>query len=195
MNWPFENNTATIVKHLTKRSLQSEKRRNIMVVISVILAAFLISFGGGLAVSLVQMQNNNIMDTYEAVFSNITEQDIETIKAQPEIERIGAYYLIGEEVSKQGFIGSFLYADGSMLYIGRQQMDLLEGKLPEHVNEIIVNKSWLTKYAPELKIGDIVSLETDNFQDKYIISGIMDNAMVEGSETYPFIISKETLIN
>ena len=46
MTWPFENNTNGIVKNLAKRNLKSEKRRNIMVIISVVLAAFLISLSG-----------------------------------------------------------------------------------------------------------------------------------------------------
>ena len=35
MTWPFENDTSAIVKKLAKRSLASEKRRNLMVVIAV----------------------------------------------------------------------------------------------------------------------------------------------------------------
>ena len=42
MTWPFENDTSAITKKLAKKSLQSEKRRNLMVVIAVALAAFLI---------------------------------------------------------------------------------------------------------------------------------------------------------
>lgn len=99
MLWPLENNTEAFVNRLAKRSLESEKRRNVMVMISVALAAFLISFAGGTAVSLVQMQNNQISDTYEAVYSNLTETDMETLKGQPGIERTGEYYLIGEEQS------------------------------------------------------------------------------------------------
>ena len=46
MTWPFENNTNGIVKNLAKRNLKSEKRRNIMVVVAVALAAFLLCFTG-----------------------------------------------------------------------------------------------------------------------------------------------------
>ena len=46
MTWPFENNTNGIVKNLAKRNLKSEKRRNVMVIIAVALAAFLICFTG-----------------------------------------------------------------------------------------------------------------------------------------------------
>ena len=42
MTWPFENDTSAITKKLAKKSLQSEKRRNLMVVIAVALAVFLL---------------------------------------------------------------------------------------------------------------------------------------------------------
>ena len=35
MTWPFENDTSAITKKLAKKSLQSEKRRNLMMVIAV----------------------------------------------------------------------------------------------------------------------------------------------------------------
>ena len=63
--------------------------------ISVALAAFLINFVenyGGFR--RYQMQNNQISDTYEAVYSNLTETDMEALKEQPGIERAGEYYLI-----------------------------------------------------------------------------------------------------
>ena len=56
MTWPFENNTNGIVKNLAKRNLKSEKRRNVMVIISVVLAAFLISLSGLAGVSLMQTE-------------------------------------------------------------------------------------------------------------------------------------------
>lgn len=194
MTWPFENDTTRFVNKLAKRSLQSEKRRNIMVIISVALAAFLISFGGGLAASLVQMQTDQVADTYEAVYRNVSEQNMQTLKDQPEIARVGQYYLVGEETSTKGFSGSFVYADDAMLYIGRQQMRLLSGKPPVEANEIMVSKSWLRKHAPGAKPGDSVSLLTDSFQGEYRISGTMDTATVAGTQTYSFIISKKLLL-
>lgn len=40
MTWPFENDTSQITKKLAKESMRSEKRRNVMVIIAVALAAF-----------------------------------------------------------------------------------------------------------------------------------------------------------
>ena len=71
MTWPFENNTNGIVKNLAKRNLKSEKRRNVMVIIAVALAAFLICFTGIVSTSLTQMQRNQVVDTYEAVWLGV----------------------------------------------------------------------------------------------------------------------------
>ena len=90
MTWPFENDTSAITKKLAKKSLQSEKRRNLMVVIAVALAAFLICFTGIVSTSLTQMQRNQVVDTYEAVWLGVEENDIETLKGLPEFERVGA---------------------------------------------------------------------------------------------------------
>ena len=71
MIWPFENDTSAITKKLAKKSLQSEKRRDLMVVIAVALAAFLICFTGIVSNSLAQMQRNQVVDTYEAVWLGV----------------------------------------------------------------------------------------------------------------------------
>ena len=100
MTWPFANDTSAITKKLAKKSLISEKRRNLMVVIAVALTAFLICFTGIVSTSLIQMQRNQVVDTYEAVWLGIEENDIETLKGVPEFERVGGYYMLGEELSE-----------------------------------------------------------------------------------------------
>lgn len=56
MTWPFENDTSAITKKLAKKSLQSEKRRNLMVVIAVALASCLICFSIVMALSTRQIE-------------------------------------------------------------------------------------------------------------------------------------------
>ena len=69
MTWPFENDTSAITKKLAKKSLQSEKRRNLMVVIAVALASCLICFSIVMALSTRQIEKNHVEDTYEAVYT------------------------------------------------------------------------------------------------------------------------------
>ena len=75
MTWPFENDTSAITKKLAKKSLKSEKRRNLMIVIAISLAAFLMSMCGTLFFAFQESQNN--MATFQASYDNLTEDKIE----------------------------------------------------------------------------------------------------------------------
>ena len=88
MTWPFENDTSAIVKKLAKRSLASEKRRNLMVVVAVALAAFLVCLSVVISGSIAQIQRNQVADTYEAVFDGIDESGVAALKELPELSLI-----------------------------------------------------------------------------------------------------------
>ena len=102
MTWPFENNTNGIVKNLAKRNLKSEKRRNIMVIISVVLAAFLISLSGLVGVSLMQTEKKKVIDTYEATYVQVDEAHIEELKQVPEFCTCGRILYVREGIFYTG---------------------------------------------------------------------------------------------
>ena len=193
MTWPFENDTSAITKKLAKKSLQSEKRRNLMVVIAVALAAFLICFTGIVSTSLTQMQRNQVVDTYEAVWLGVEENDIETLKGLPEFERVGGYYMLGEELSEQGYHASYVYCDAQMMEIAKAQMELLEGRVPEKANEVVVSEYFLSTYGNNAKIGDTVTLDTESFHGDYVVTGIMDSVNEKEANTCAIILSKAAL--
>ena len=193
MTWPFENDTSAITKKLAKKSLQSEKRRNLMVLIAVALAAFLICFTGIVSTSLTQMQRNQVVDTYEAVWLGVEENDIETLKGVPEFERVGGYYMLGEELSEQGYHASYVYCDAQMMEITKAQMKLLEGRVPEKANEVVVSEYFLSTYGNNAKIGDTVTLDTESFRGDYVVTGIMDSVNEKEANTCAIIISKAAL--
>ena len=193
MTWPFENDTSAITKKLAKKSLQSERRRNLMVVIAVALAAFLICFTGIVSTSLTQMQRNQVVDTYEAVWLGVEENDIETLKGLPEFERVGGYYMLGEELSEQGYHASYVYCDTQMMEITKAQMELLEGRVPEKANEVVVSEYFLSTYGNNAKIGDTVTLDTESFHGDYVVTGIMDSVNEKEANTCAIILSKAAL--
>ena len=193
MTWPFENDTSAITKKLANKSLKSEKRRNLMVVIAVALAAFLICFTGIVSTSLTQMQRNQVVDTYEAVWLGVEENDIETLKGLPEFERVGGYYMLGEELSEQGYHASYVYCDAQMMEITKAQMELLEGRVPEKANEVVVSEYFLSTYGNNAKIGDTVTLDTESFHGDYVVTGIMDSVNEKEANTCAIILSKAAL--
>ena len=193
MTWPFENDTSAITKKLAKKSLISEKRRNLMVVIAVALAAFLICFTGIVFTSLIQMQRNQVVDTYEAVWMGVEENDIETLKGLPEFERVGGYYVLGEELSEQGYHASYVYCDAQMMEITKAQMELLEGRVPEKANEVVVSEYFLSTYGNNARIGDTVTLDTESFHGDYVVTGIMESVNEKEANACAIIISKAAL--
>ena len=193
MTWPFENNTNGIVKNLAKRNLKSEKRRNIMVVIAVALAAFLVCLSGLTAISITKMKKDRVVDTYEATYVRVSEENLEKLKGVTEFERVGEYYIVGEKESSKGFTGSFAYANSNMMYMMRSQMKLIDGNLPQKENEILVSKIWLSKYYPSAGVGDTVTLDISSFPGDYTISGITDAPADDSKNLYSFMISKAIL--
>lgn len=176
MTWPFENDTDAIVKKLAKKSLTSEKRRNLLVLISVALAAFLICFAAVISVSVAQIQRNQVADTYEAVFTGVDVSDIENLKGLPEFARVGEYYLLGEEHSGQGYNVSYVYGDSEMMYITRSKMELIKGRLPELANEVAVSEYFLSAYGSGAGIGETVRLDTESFHGDYTVTGFLESA-------------------
>ena len=193
MTWPFENDTGAIVKKLAKRSLASEKRRNLMVVIAVALAAFLISFAAILSVSVAQIQRNQVADTYEAVFTGVEASDVAALKDLPELARVGEYYLLGQEHSEQGYNASYVYCDSDMIHIARSQMELVKGELPVQANEIAVSEYFLSAYGSNAKIGETVRLDTESFRGDYTVTGILSNVGEKEVNVCAIAVSKAAL--
>ena len=79
-----------VIKTIVKRNLQAEKRRNIMLVVSIALASFLICFSGLIATSLMEVQKKQIQDTYEAVYMNVSEEKLSKLREEKGFERGGA---------------------------------------------------------------------------------------------------------
>ena len=193
MTWPFENDTGAIVKKLAKRSLASEKRRNLMVVIAVALAAFLISFAAILSVSVAQIQRNQVADTYEAVFTGVDADHVAALKDLPELARVGEYYLLGQEHSERGYNASYVYCDSDMIHIARSQMELVKGELPEQANEIAVSEYFLSAYGSNAKIGETVRLDTESFHGNYTVTGILSNVGEKEANVCAIAVSKTAL--
>jgi len=193
MTWPFENDTSAIERKLAKRSLKSEKRRNLMVVIAVALAAFLICFAAVASVSIVQMQRSQVADTYEAVFTGIEGSDVTALKDLPELARVGEYYLLGQEHSSQGYNASYVYCDRDMMYIARGQMELTKGRLPERTDEIAATEYFLTAYSSNAQIGENIRLDTESFHGDYTVTGVLSGTGEQGTNTCVFVVSKAAL--
>ena len=102
-----ESGNKKVIKKIVQRNLQSEKRRNVMLVISIALASFLICFSGLIATSLMEVQKKQIQDTYEAVYMNVSEGKLLKLREEKGLERVGQYYLVGDIQSDRKYTATF----------------------------------------------------------------------------------------
>ena len=193
MTVPFENDTGNIVRKLARKSLKSEKRRNLMVVIAVALASCLICFSIVMALSTRQIEKNHVEDTYEAVYTRITEEDVSTLKGLDDFSRVGEYYMLAVEPAKQGYNASYIYCDEETMYIARDQMKLLEGRLPQKEDEVAVSRYFLSNYGADAGIGEKVMLNSESFHGEYTVTGILEGYKEKEVNGSSILLSKEAL--
>lgn len=186
----FKRNAFDIGKTLVKRSLQSEKRRNIMIILAISLSAFIMSMCGIGIFSSVQTKKNLSRDTFQAAYYNLSEQDIEKLRSHPEIERAAALYSFGQWKNENGDNFSLSYMDDAALYVARKQFRLIEGTVPKAENEIAVSEEYLKKYAPDCSVGSKLSITVDRKQIDFVVSGIL-SIFNPSKSNYFFLASRE----
>ena len=192
MTWPFENDTSAITKKLAKKSLQSEKRRNFMIIIAISLAAFLMSMCGTLFFAFQESQND--MATFQASYDNLTEDKIEKLRHQPEIEMVASLYNLGEIKMPEGYSLYLAYMDDAACYIARNQFTLKDGTMPSKENEIAVDREMVNKYFSNTAIGDKISFQINGKSQDFVISGITESS-TESQGNYSCYISKSFVEN
>ena len=192
MTWPFENDTSAITKKLAKESLKSEKRRNFMIIIAISLAAFLMSMCGTLFFAFQESQNN--MATFQASYDNLTEDKIEKLRHQPEIEMVASLYNLGEIKMPEGYSLYLAYMDDAACYIARNQFTLKDGTMPSKENEIAVDREMVNKYFSNTAIEDEISFQINGKSQDFVISGITESS-TESQGNYSCYISKSFVEN
>lgn len=189
MSLPFENENKQVVKKLAYRSIKTQKRRNILTIITIFSAAFLMTLCGTVFASLFQIKANQGIDTYEAAFNNITEHNVLELRALGEVAQVGEYYLYGDFIINN-HTATMIYVDDDMIDIGRSQINLLAGSTPSDKNEIAVTQNYLNTLDESLHVGEPIEIALGNENKTFYLSGILQSPDV-GMELYSFIVSKD----
>lgn len=169
MTWPFENDTNAIVKKLAKRNLKTDKSRNILIVITIALAACLIMATALYFFASGRRSLNDAAGRYQAV---IDEADGGTITklANDDRVQVGVSHLLGL-VSCGDYRLTVRSMDETLMKLAKYPN--LEGTLPESVDEIAVTKAFLDRAGLSKSVGDRISLNLGDGEKEYILSGIL----------------------
>lgn len=188
MTLPFENDTTEVIKHMALHELQGEKRRNIMIILAIVLASFLMSLCGTLFFAFQQFPEN--LSTFQVNYKNVTQDKIEKLRQKTDIETVGTIYNMSEIKMTKGYTLNLSYMDEEACHIVRNQFVLQSGTMPTKKNEIAVDQEMIETYFPNSVIGDSISLEINGITEEFLISGIV-KFPVPSQGIYSCFVSEE----
>lgn len=189
MTWPFENDTSVVVKKLTRRSIEADKKSNLLLIFSIALSVCMVLSLALSSKGIAEAQKDPYRDKAQITVVAPTEDQLTQMKSNSNIQWIGEYSLLGSS-----------YQDNAELYISYANADYIEkerglvysGSLPKEANEILLEQNYIDQYAPNCQVGDTIALDLTGTgkATEYRISGIIANEESTSDKTYDVFVSE-----
>jgi len=153
-----------IVNRLTMRQLKLNKRRTLVTIIGTIISVAMITAVATLGLSFMDlMQRQSIASNGEwhAKYLDVDKQQLETIEAKKEVKTtiltrdLGYAYLEGSQNQNKPYLD---IKEFSKEGYDNFPIDLLEGRLPEREDELIISEEVQQNAKVNYKIGDTIEL-------------------------------------
>lgn len=159
-----------ILNALSIKDLKLNKKRSLVIIIGIILSTALICGVAGLVSSFqktlvdyqIQSEGN-----YHVEFYNVPKEELKYIEENRNVDK---YYLsenIGyakfekSENKKKPYLHIVSMDDS---YLNNMGVNLVEGRLPENSNELVISKHIQTNGKVDLKVGDTITLQVGKRQ-------------------------------
>ena len=154
-----------LLKKLTNRNLELNRKRTIVTIIGIILSVALITAVATLFVSfyksLIVMEIKE-SGNYHASFLNVPVEDLKVFKENRFVES----YYVTEEIGYAKLEGSkneekpYLFISGyTKESLNNLSVNLYEGRLPEKDHELVISRHIKTNGRVEFKVGEKITLE------------------------------------
>ncbi len=193
----ISNNNQHIIKKLASREFKAGKKRNRVAITAIILTTTLFcsffTIGGGMIKSFEMDRMRMIGTTAHGAFKYLDREKMESIIQAPEIKEYGINMIVGEPLNAelQKRITEIHYYDENC-FKWSFVLPLLNGKIPEKENEILVDTIVLDMLDIPHEIGETVSLEYrlygEDIKKDFKISGIYKGDKVQAASL--FYVSK-----
>ena len=170
-----------LLNRITIKSLKLNKNRTIVTIIGIILATALITGITTLVSSFLKstIEHAKITDgNYHYEFIDVPQQEVEEIKNNKNVESLFVTQNLGNGImqsEKETLNFNVQIIGASKDAMQNLGMQLIEGKMPENENEIVISSS-IEKYEKiKLEIGEeITIINSENSTKKYKIVGIVN---------------------
>ena len=154
-----------LLNKLTITNLKLNKKRTIVTIIGIILATALITAVAGMVTSFRQTLINWTIKTdgnYHYSFKNVPSEELKYIENNRSIENyyltqgIGYAKLNESKNEYKPYLYVMSYNNGALK---NAPIDLVEGRLPQNENELVISEHIITNGKVNYKIGQKISLE------------------------------------
>ena len=153
-----------ILNKLTKKNLVLNKKRTIVTIIGIVLATALIVCVSGMVTSFQETlvrEVRLIEGNYHVFIKDMSKSDMLTLEHNRNVDK---YYFMEDvgyapfnsENDYKPYIYVMAYNNDALHNMG---INLVEGRLPENKNEIIISKHLIDNGGYNKKIGDTITLE------------------------------------
>lgn len=167
----FGNNNRAVVKKLAQKSLKADKRRNILIIITIALTTILLSTLCFYLSAQNEELEDNIRGQYQAVCVGVTKELTDDLSGQPEVEQWGISKTIGSARYKDTAL-TILYEDENQIKLARRPA--IDGHLPIKETEIMVEKPFLLYLNLPEKTGQTITMDLgDGEKRDYTVTGIL----------------------
>lgn len=191
MTWPFENDTNAIVKKLARRSIQSEKRRNILIITTIAFAScFIMSlalyvFGGSYQI------NKFYQGRLQAAILYAQPELLTALSNDENIEMAGLTLTMPlKEIQFDRDRLSVSYYDGTAFQM--YSNELTDGHLPEKETEIAISFSFLEKHGIESALGQSFTLDLgEHVPSEFTVCGLIKDD--DANNSYEVLVSQALL--
>lgn len=159
-----------LLNRLTIKNLRMNKKRTVVTIIGIMLATALITAVSGMAVSfqssLVEYTKKN-NGNYHYQFLDVPGSDLKYFQQNRSFEdyylskSLGYAYLTGSQNEDKPYLYVMALDKGGMENLA---LELLEGRLPENDNEILISKHIITNGRVSYQVGDTLTLDIGDRQ-------------------------------
>lgn len=194
------NNNGGIITGMAKRSLVSNRRKNLIMIVAIMLSTFMLFSIFTVGSTFFKMQREQSLhmkgadfDAY--IYGGFTEEQKEVCEKSPEVGAVGVtgFAAWAEETEQDDTLHtSFIYADETYWNVlGKPAMEGVRGRYPQKENEVMASREALKDCGLEnLDIGDSFTITYTNnlgtHTKDFTISGMWEGY----GDTEIFYVSK-----
>ncbi|GMQ64812.1 ABC transporter permease [Vallitalea maricola] len=160
---------------IAKSNLKVNRQKSLLSIIAIMLTTVLFTSVGIICIKNYVEQKNMIEHLYGKNHGRISElrrEDIDFIQKQAQL---GEYAFVGKSIVDKNYI-SIEYKDPMLQKLNLIDIDLIEGKVPEAENEIMLDKEAIELLGYSPKIGEHIKLdyiiEDKHCETEFILVGI-----------------------